>query len=132
MKILLSNDDGYYSDGIQALIRELSIKHEIYVAAPLENNSAGSSALSTRKDIKVDNVEKNPSIENIQQLLETPDNDFKYVTDYANDVKSQIHGSDITFVVNRNINYTNICSFKCNFWCFWDRWRSCFSFIKWC
>lgn len=59
MKILLSNDDGYYSDGIQALIRELSIKHEIYVAAPLENNSAGSSALSTRKDIKVDNVEKN-------------------------------------------------------------------------
>ena len=59
MKILLSNDDGYYSDGIQALIRELSIKHEIYVAAPLENNSAGSSALSTRKDIKVDNIEKN-------------------------------------------------------------------------
>ena len=66
----------------------------------------------------IDNVEKNPSIENIQQLLETPDNDFKYVTDYANDVKSQIHGSDITFVVNRNINYTNICSFKCNFCAF--------------
>ena len=63
-------------------------------------------------------VEKNPSIENIQQLLEISDNDFKYVTDYANDVKSQIHGSDITFVINRNINYTNICSFKCNFCAF--------------
>ena len=36
MKILLSNDDGYYADGIQALIKELSIKHEIFVAAPLE------------------------------------------------------------------------------------------------
>ena len=40
------------------------------------------------------------------------------LTDYANDVKSQMHGSDITFVVNRNINYTNICSFKCNFCAF--------------
>ena len=60
MKILLSNDDGYYADGIQALIKELSIKHEIFVAAPLENNSAGSSALSTRKDINVDNVKKKP------------------------------------------------------------------------
>ena len=59
MKILLSNDDGYYADGIQVLIKELSIKHEIFVAAPLENNSAGSSALSTRKDINVDNVKKN-------------------------------------------------------------------------
>jgi FO synthase len=66
----------------------------------------------------INKVENNPSIENIQQLLETSDDDFKYVTDYANDVKSQMHGSDITFVVNRNINYTNICSFKCNFCAF--------------
>jgi FO synthase len=66
----------------------------------------------------INKVENNPSIENIQQLLETSDTDFKYVTDYANDVKSQVHGSDITFVVNRNINYTNICSFKCNFCAF--------------
>ena len=66
----------------------------------------------------INNVEKKPSIENIQQLLETSDNDFKYVAEYANDIKSQMHGSDITFVVNRNINYTNICSFKCNFCAF--------------
>ena len=71
---------------------------------------------SIRQTIK--RVEKNPSIQNIQELLETSNNDFKYVIDYANDVKSQIHGSDITFVVNRNINYTNICSFKCNFCAF--------------
>ena len=69
-----------------------------------------------RQSIK--DVENNPSIENIQYLLETSDNDFKYVTDYANDLKLQLHGSDITFVVNRNINYTNICSFKCNFCAF--------------
>ncbi len=66
----------------------------------------------------IQDVENNPSIENIQHLLEISDNDFKYVTDYANDLKLQLHGSDITFVVNRNINYTNICSFKCNFCAF--------------
>ena len=66
----------------------------------------------------IHDVENNPSIENIQELLEVSDNDFKYITEYANDVKSQIHGSDISFVVNRNINYTNICSFKCNFCAF--------------
>ena len=44
MKILLSNDDGYYASGIQALIDELEKDHEIYVAAPSVNHSAGSSA----------------------------------------------------------------------------------------
>jgi len=59
MKILLSNDDGYYASGIQALINELEKKHDIYVAAPATNHSAGSSALSVRKDINVDEVKKN-------------------------------------------------------------------------
>ena len=59
MKILLSNDDGYYASGIQALINELEKKHDIYVAAPAINHSAGSSALSVRKDINVDEVKKN-------------------------------------------------------------------------
>ena len=59
MKILLSNDDGYYAVGIQELIRKLEKDHEIYVAAPSKNHSAGSSALTVRRDIKVNNVKKN-------------------------------------------------------------------------
>ena len=59
MKILLSNDDGYFTSGIQALTKELEKKHEIYVAAPSVNHSAGSSALSVRKNINIDNVKKN-------------------------------------------------------------------------
>ena len=55
---------------------------------------------------------------NVQSLLETSENDFQYIVKYADEVKSQIHGSEISFVVNRNINYTNICSFKCNFCAF--------------
>ena len=58
MKILLSNDDGYHATGIQELIKQLEKDHEIYVAAPLKNHSAGSSALTVRKDINVDNIKK--------------------------------------------------------------------------
>ena len=59
MKILLSNDDGYFASGIQALIKDLEKKHDVYVAAPAVNHSAGSSALSVRRNIKVDNIQKN-------------------------------------------------------------------------
>ena len=59
MKILLSNDDGYFTSGIKALTKELEKKHEIYVAAPSVNHSAGSSSLSVRKDININNVKKN-------------------------------------------------------------------------
>ena len=62
MKILLSNDDGFYAEGIQYLERELEKKHVIYIAAPLENQSAGSSALSVRKKIYVNEVKKNSYI----------------------------------------------------------------------
>jgi len=59
MKILMSNDDGYYSSGIQSLCSVLENNHEVYVAAPLINHSAGSSALSVRKDIKIENIKMN-------------------------------------------------------------------------
>ncbi len=59
MKILLSNDDGYHATGIQELIKQLEKDHEIYVAAPLKNHSAGSSALTVRKDINVNNIKTN-------------------------------------------------------------------------
>tara|TARA_B110000014_G_C19987602_1_gene511475 strand:- start:239 stop:964 length:726 start_codon:yes stop_codon:yes gene_type:complete len=59
MKILMSNDDGYYASGIQSLCSVLENKHEVYVAAPLANHSAGSSALSVRKNIKINNIKKN-------------------------------------------------------------------------
>ena len=40
------------------------------------------------------------------------------VAELADDLRSSIAGDDITFVVNRNINYTNVCTFKCRFCAF--------------
>ncbi len=37
------------------------------------------------------------------------------VAELADQLRAEIVGDDVTFVVNRNINYTNVCTFKCTF-----------------
>jgi FO synthase len=98
----------------QSLIRSDKWKSGVSKDIPLYGHGTFNSDI--RKTIT--DVEINPTVENIQKLLESSNRDFKYIIDYANNKKHEIYGSDITFVVNRNINYTNICSFKCNFCAF--------------
>jgi FO synthase len=40
------------------------------------------------------------------------------VAEVADDLRRQTVGDDVTFVRNRNINYTNVCTFKCRFCAF--------------
>jgi FO synthase len=37
------------------------------------------------------------------------------VAEVADELRASIVGNDVTYVVNRNINYTNVCTFKCRF-----------------
>jgi len=37
------------------------------------------------------------------------------VAELANELRQQVNGDDVTYVANRNINYTNVCTFKCRF-----------------
>ncbi len=37
------------------------------------------------------------------------------VAEVADDLRRQVVGDEVTFVHNRNINYTNVCTFKCKF-----------------
>lgn len=53
MHILISNDDGYKSKGIQVLINELKKIAQITVVAPSRNRSGASSSLSLDRSIKV-------------------------------------------------------------------------------
>lgn len=38
----------------------------------------------------------------------------------ANEVKQKFHSNTVTFVVDRNVNYTNVCACKCEFCQFYD------------
>ncbi len=51
-------------------------------------------------------------------LLSARGLDVTAVTELADDVRRLRVGDDVTFVINRNINYTNVCTFKCRFCAF--------------
>jgi FO synthase len=44
--------------------------------------------------------------------------DFSAVVRAADDLRAEVIGDAVTYVVNRNINYTNICSYACSFCAF--------------
>lgn len=56
MKILLTNDDGYTSDGLKALVDSLKEQHEICILAPDSERSGMSHSMSLRQALKVQKI----------------------------------------------------------------------------
>ena len=54
----------------------------------------------------------------IARLFRARGADFSAVCDLANSLREKTNGETVSYVVNRNINYTNICYFKCQFCAF--------------
>lgn len=57
MRIVLTNDDGIYSDGIRALIRRLEPEHEVYVFAPDRERSATGHAITLHHPLRAEKVQ---------------------------------------------------------------------------
>ncbi|NDH63062.1 MAG: 7,8-didemethyl-8-hydroxy-5-deazariboflavin synthase subunit CofH [Alphaproteobacteria bacterium] len=54
----------------------------------------------------------------IVRLFAARDADYRHVTGAANALRQVVSGDVVRYVVNRNINYTNICYFRCRFCAF--------------
>ena len=54
----------------------------------------------------------------IARLFEVRGPEFDYVCAAADELRAEVSGDIVRYVVNRNINYTNICYFKCQFCAF--------------
>lgn len=54
----------------------------------------------------------------IVRLFQARGNDFSFVCQQADRLRQQMNGDEVAYVVNRNINYTNVCYFKCQFCAF--------------
>ncbi|MEQ1887592.1 MAG: 5-amino-6-(D-ribitylamino)uracil--L-tyrosine 4-hydroxyphenyl transferase CofH [Alphaproteobacteria bacterium] len=54
----------------------------------------------------------------IVTLFQARGDDFAAVCRGADDLRAQVSGEVVRYVVNRNINYTNVCYFKCQFCAF--------------
>ena len=58
------------------------------------------------------------TVQQIENLFAARGDDFATVCRAANAVREERCGNDVTYVVNRNINYTNLCIYKCKFCAF--------------
>ena len=58
------------------------------------------------------------SDEAITRLFAARDSEFHDICAAANELRASTVGDTVRYVVNRNINYTNICSFRCTFCAF--------------
>jgi len=54
----------------------------------------------------------------VVQLFAARDDAFVAVCEAADQMRRDVVGDDVTYVVNRNINYTNLCAYKCSFCAF--------------
>lgn len=57
-------------------------------------------------------------VDEIVVLLEARGVEVAAVCELADELRAEIVGDEVTFVRNRNINYTNVCTFKCKFCAF--------------
>jgi FO synthase len=56
--------------------------------------------------------------EAIADLFTARGDDFAYICQQADQLRRECNGDSVSYVVNRNINYTNVCYFKCQFCAF--------------
>ncbi len=56
-----------------------------------------------------------PDVEQLEMLFRARGNDVLAIARFADELRQQVNGGSVTFVRNRNINYTNVCTFKCAF-----------------
>jgi FO synthase len=77
-----------------------------------------SAALSRLLDDIVDQRTGDIGHREVERLFEARDSDFAAVCAAADHVRASTVGNVATYVVNRNINYTNICSYGCGFCAF--------------
>jgi len=58
------------------------------------------------------------TIEDIALLFEARGDDFDLICAEANELRFEQCGDIVSYVINRNINYTNVCEFTCHFCAF--------------
>lgn len=61
------------------------------------------------------NAGEEVGVEEIEALFQARGSEVIAVANTADALREQVNGDVVTYVANRNINYTNVCTFKCQF-----------------
>ena len=104
-----SDFDEVYGDWGQVALR-------VDAGAPARTEAGVAAALrrATRDPAALDD-------EGYLALITAEGNDLDAVTSLANDLRRDVVGDEVTYVVNRNINFTNVCYVGCRFCAFAQR-----------
>ncbi|MET0181958.1 MAG: 5-amino-6-(D-ribitylamino)uracil--L-tyrosine 4-hydroxyphenyl transferase CofH [Caulobacterales bacterium] len=54
----------------------------------------------------------------LTSLFSARDGAFRAICDHADAIRRDVNGDVVSYVVTRNINYTNVCTYKCGFCAF--------------
>ena len=85
------------------------------------SGSAKGRPVTPRIKTILDNVEsgvQKPGIDEISDLFAARGDDFIAVCEAADRTRAAYSGDAVSYVINRNINYTNICGYRCSFCAF--------------
>ncbi|EIT7144834.1 5'/3'-nucleotidase SurE [Vibrio vulnificus] len=93
LRILLSNDDGVFAEGIRTLANELSTLAEVIIVAPDRNRSGASNSLTLEQPLRVTCVE-----ENVYSVQGTP-------TDCVHFALNELLKNDLPDLVLSGINH---------------------------
>jgi FO synthase len=76
------------------------------------------SMLASVVDEMTQNGAEHLDAESLAALFDARGGDFRLVCEAADALRAEVNGELATYVVNRNINYTNICGYRCTFCAF--------------
>ncbi|HVW57274.1 MAG TPA: 5-amino-6-(D-ribitylamino)uracil--L-tyrosine 4-hydroxyphenyl transferase CofH [Rhizobiaceae bacterium] len=107
-------------EGARANRRAGEGEYPVICANPLHNGEGNLAAASHGIRSVLDKAgEERPLAEaDIVTLFRARGDDFAAVCRAADDLRRRVNGDIVSYVVTRNINYTNICYFKCQFCAF--------------
>jgi len=91
--------------------RELLRRNRLFLGKPSVSAPIANALAKARNGADLSELE-------VVHLFGARGDDFAAVTQAADAMRQEVNGDVVTFVVNRNINYTNVCYFKCHFCAF--------------
>jgi FO synthase len=80
-------------------------------SAPKASQRVAEALAKVREDVELDE-------DDATELFRARGTDFLAVTGAADALRREVNGDAVTYVVTRNINYTNVCYFRCGFCAF--------------
>ena len=104
-------DDGGWYSGADAA-------PPVLLAPPRQNGSANGRAISrgaVREVLAGVRAGQEVGVDEIVTLFGARGPEVKAVASLADELRQAVVGDEVTWVSNRNINYTNVCTFKCRF-----------------